>query len=632
METSSVGNLSEVPVTGAEEKVRTVLTHTFNFNNEEKEVSLTVTGEKRVWYIPNFRGYSIITYTPGSVTARTFLNNRCRASVTFKLKDGKVTFFVYTKTGKTKKVRSSYHASDDFITATRTALNGKKMRGGDRKHNSIPALEACLTHALCYLLVEQNPHRSVTLTEAPASMNLGNYRSLSGHVNPKKIQNFLMFPNLDKPNLALKGNRKLRILRENNLRSISRKLLGTTGAQTNTVVAQLLANPNGVGAGLISAVKTIRKLKWEHNKVLEIVQAPGFEAFFTDSEADTAALEGALRVLGPDKAIRLLSEKLDYNTSYYLKDAIRMHGSLVASGFPAEIPSELKNFRELHEFYSQISNRRTSNNFKLWSHPDLTEAFDGQPVYIYPESNVVEALLFGDSSDGVPVEEYTIQFPKDDMTLRCWGQELSICVGSYGHVVNSGRTIVFGLMKDEGIYACIDLDGNNFILRQANTNFDKRIPSRIISVLCDLLGIESTSYWSYDGDPNKRMNGHKPLRHRKWASMVDPARRMVPIIDETEEADKHQVMMKEALHSVIRQRREGRGGYNPYARYDSPIVSKPEPAKFNVVDLLKVVVSVYMPPSSYRKMETDRRTKAAKNAVQATRNNYPVEVDLADFM
>jgi hypothetical protein len=569
-----------------EEKARTVLGHTKNFKDDEKEVSLTVTGQRHVWYVPNFRGYTIVQYTPGKVIARTFLNNRCRGSLTVTLTNGRVSFAVFSRTGKDKRIRSSYHAINDFVQNTKMLLAGKKRsRNSMRKHNSIPMLEICLAHAMAHLFREQNPKRVIQISGNPVNAEVP--------IAAQELLKFMAFPNVQNPIINMNGNRKIRVLREQRLSAISKRLLGFAGGQANTLMNEILSSTEGVGIGFIETLKVLKKLGWEKDHLMAIVKTPMMKSLFSSTSAPTN-VDGVLRQLGPQKAIRLFSLESQRYDMYTLTDTFRLQNQVEQMGLKIEVPQEIKSIKELHDFYTYIVNRNRQNNYKLFVHPELGE-FDGTVLTVPADEPI------GTNADGSPIFDagktnpygeakspyiggtYTIRFPKEDNTLREWGQDLSICVGGYGQAVHSGRTIVFALCIEDTVYACIDIDGTIFRIRQANTRFNRRIPEKEIHAICDLMGVEMEDYYGYRDN-----NRHIPKEVKQYKTYIELNRPKEAALNPGEE-DMGSVVAREALHSVLRQRRnnqdEGNYGYRRDIYKATDAVPKPYTAEeiFNIV-------------------------------------------------
>lgn len=553
--------LQEGLIPPPEEKARTVLGHTKNFKDEEKEVSLTVTGQKHVWYVPNFRGYTIVQYTPGKVVARTFLNNRCRASLTVILTDGRVSFHVFTRTGKDKRIRSSYHAISDFVQHTRILLSGKKLtRNSMRKHNSIPMLEVCLSHAMAHLFREQNPKRVVRFSGRSV-----NRLNISG----QELLRLMAFPNVQNPLINMNKNHKIRALREQRLSAISKRLLGFAGNQANSIMTEILSSIEGVGVGFIETLKVLKKLGWEKDHLMKLIKTPMMHSLFSSTSAQSD-ITGVLKQLGPQKAIRFFSLGSNRYDMHTLTDTFRLQNQVENAGFEIAIPQEIKSIKELHDFYSYIVNRNRQNNYKLFVHPEFAE-YDGATLTIPADEPT------GVNADGSPIYQmeksdpygptptpytgatYTIRFPKEDNTLREWGQSLSICVGGYGNVVHTGQTIVFALYQEDDLYACIDINGTDFHIRQANTRFNRRIPEKEIKAIAELMGVVSQRPYSYRPDPSD----FTPKKVKKYKSMVDYGRVKEPVVASDEE-DMGSVVAREALHHILRQRRNQEQDNDPY--------------------------------------------------------------------
>ncbi len=70
------------------------------------------------------------------------------------------------------------------------------------------------------------------------------------------------------------------------------------------------------------------------------------------------------------------------------------------------------------------------------------------------------------------IDDYDIVFPKTSYDLVEWGKFMHICVGSYDHYVEKGRSVIFSLQKNALPEYCVEFrpsaDKKNFTLSQCN--------------------------------------------------------------------------------------------------------------------------------------------------------------------
>jgi hypothetical protein len=208
------------------------------------------------------------------------------------------------------------------------------------------------------------------------------------------------------------------------VKEIVRKIFGCAGRQTVREFCEAICNRKDLNVLNLyhlrgfAPVEVLRKLLGQKRTIIECIN-PAVRTF--------------LLTFPKERRESLVNQLVELNHAEEVKDTLRMRDQLKEKNALVEIPSGLKTWGDIHDFLAKAHRKIEYPN---------------KPVKVHEST---EAL------DGLIINDYKIQIPRDSDTLHDWGMSLSNCVGSYAYRAGTENCILIGLIKDDRIEFCIEV-------------------------------------------------------------------------------------------------------------------------------------------------------------------------------
>lgn len=177
---------------------------------------------------------------------------------------------------------------------------------------------------------------------------------------------------------------------------------------------------------------------------------------------------------------RCLDKLLVDGCEHTLLDCVNMLAHLSARKVKVEWLKELKTAHIFHNYLVYITNNIKTTDVKLWTNPEFTQF------------------------DGARVAGMKLVQPQVESTIKRWGAELGICVGSYESLINTGASTVFGLVDDQDrSQVCIEVVRNkdSYTIKQVFGYRNSGQSPELCRSIADLFKVDMklTPFGQFDG-------------------------------------------------------------------------------------------------------------------------------------
>lgn len=267
-------------------------------------------------------------------------------------------------------------------------------------------------------------------------------------LHSKDYNSYMFATSKSKSYKALRG--------EVSLSNMAKHFLGSDSAVYNKLMQRILSEGKLYAYSCTISVDSTKELLGQGMSPQDLLRIPDY--FYSKYH-----LVGALQHMSLDKLMSLEpSSKRSFNY-----DSLSMLGVMPAG---MKVGKGIRNMTHLHEVLSFMVNRLRDDDFKVWTHPQFN---------------------FFNHTTILGLE---VVFPKTANTLKEWGTELGLCIGSYANRIHSGESICFALYKAGKPVVCVELSGYDFCIIQVQGRNHSDQPQKLWDAIKDSMDLETCSY------------------------------------------------------------------------------------------------------------------------------------------